>query len=88
MPRRDLLGAAGALAFGAAFPSRSPAAGPQNRKVKPIEVSFFQFQHILPVEATPWNGLINRAGSPSFAGPAESVELYKGLAKSGNLRAE
>jgi hypothetical protein len=73
MLRRDFLGAAGALAFAAVFPSRSPAAGPQNRKVKPIEGSFFQFQHILPVEATPWNPTLEKFTAGQWAAQVKEM---------------
>jgi Domain of unknown function (DUF4434) len=55
MLRRNFLRAAGVSALSAAISGRLMAAVRQDKKVKPIEGSWFEFQHISEVEGTPWN---------------------------------
>jgi hypothetical protein len=56
---------------------------PPERVIRQLEAVSSYVEKILIFE---YPGLINRAGSPAFAGPAESVELYEGLAKHGYLK--
>ena len=60
MRRRQFLRAAGLSALGAAFGGRLTGAVRENRKVKPIEGSWFEFQHISIVEGTPWNPTLEK----------------------------
>ncbi len=60
MLRRTFLGAAGVSVFGAAFHGLPKAAVDGGEKVKPIEGSWFEFQHISIVEGTPWNPALEK----------------------------
>lgn len=60
MRRRSFLYAAGVSALSAAFPGRSTAAVGPNKKINPIEGSWFEFQHISAVEGTPWNATLEK----------------------------
>jgi hypothetical protein len=60
MLRRNFLCAAGVSALAAAFCSRLTATARQNKKIKPIEGSWFEFQHVSAVEGTPWNATLEK----------------------------
>jgi hypothetical protein len=60
MLRRNFLRTAGVAAVSAAMASRSPAAARQSKTVKPIEGSWFEFQHISTVEGAPWNATLGK----------------------------
>lgn len=55
MLRRNFLRSVGMTALSAAFSKEILAAARQNKKIKPIEGSWFEFQHHSAVEGTPWN---------------------------------
>ena len=67
MLRRTFLGAAGVSVFSAAFQGLPKAAVDRGKKVKPIEGSWFEFQHILPVEGTPWNPMLEKFTAEQWA---------------------
>jgi len=56
---------------------------PAERVIRQLEAVSPFVEKILIYE---YPGLINRPGSPAFAGPPESVELYKGLVRHGYLK--
>ena len=60
MLRRTFLGAAGVSVFSAAFHGLPKAAVDRGKNVKPIEGSWFEFQHISFVEGTPWNPTLEK----------------------------
>jgi hypothetical protein len=60
MLRRTFLGAAGVSVFGAAFHGLPKAVADRGQNVKPIEGSWFEFQHISVVEGTPWNPTLEK----------------------------
>ncbi len=55
MHRRNFVLTTGIAAVAAAFPGQLAAAISQNKKIKPIEGSWFEFQHHSAVEGLPWN---------------------------------
>lgn len=73
MLRRTFLGAAGVSVFSAAFNGLPKAAVDRGKKVKPIEGSWFQFQHILPVEGTPWNPTLERFTAAQWAAQVKEL---------------
>jgi len=60
MRRRNFLRAAGVSALAAAFHGPLTAAPGRDQKVKPIEGSWFEFQHVSEVEGTPWNATLEK----------------------------
>jgi Domain of unknown function (DUF4434) len=60
MHRRTFLYTAGVSALSVAFHDPLTAAVRQNKKIKPIEGSWFEFQHISAVEGTPWNATLEK----------------------------
>jgi len=60
MLRRRFLWTAGAAALSAGFPGLSTSAVRQDKKIRPIEGSWFEFQHISAVEGTPWNPALEK----------------------------
>ena len=57
--------------------------GPADEVIRQLEAVSPYVEKILIFQ---YGGLINRPGSPSFAGPPESTRLFEGLAGSGHLR--
>ncbi len=55
MHRRKFILTTGIAAMATTFSSQLAAAISQNKKIKPIEGSWFEFQHHSAVEGTPWN---------------------------------
>jgi len=55
MHRRNFILTTGIAAMATTFPGQLAAAISQNKKIKPIEGSWFEFQHHSAVEGTPWN---------------------------------
>ena len=73
MRRRNFFRAVGATILSSAFRSRSLAAGRQDKTIKPIEGSWFEFQHILPVEGTPWNPTLEKFTAEQWAAQVKEV---------------
>lgn len=60
MLRRNFLQIAGMSAVAMAFHNQLLAAARQNKKIKPIEGSWFEFQHHSAVEGMPWNATLEK----------------------------
>ena len=60
MFRRDFLCKVGVSALSVAFHRQLMAAVCQNKAIKPIEGSWFEFQHVSAVEGTPWNATLEK----------------------------
>lgn len=60
MLRRNFLRTVGMSALSVAFSDQILAAARQNKKIKPIEGSWFEFQHHSAVEGMPWNKTLEK----------------------------
>lgn len=60
MLRRNFLQVAGLSGMAIAFHNQLLAATRANKKIKPIEGSWFEFQHHSAVEGTPWNSALEK----------------------------
>ena len=60
MLRRNFLRTVGASALSVAFSNQLLAAARSNKNIKPIEGSWFEFQHHSAVEGMPWNSTLEK----------------------------
>jgi hypothetical protein len=60
MLRRNFLRVAGTSVLAVAFQNQLLAVARQNKKIKPIEGSWFEFQHHSAIEGSPWNSTLEK----------------------------